>query len=279
MSYITTNSKIHFSLKNPSKDDININDIAHALSYLCRANGHLNSFYSVAQHSINCYFEAVATGYSKDVQLACLLHDASEAYLSDLTRPVKKLIPQYQAIEDKIQKLIYETFNVSDDSLYFVKGIDDALLFFEFKYLLEEKVLNEEPELLSHPDFSQRDFQSVKKEFVRIFTQLTTTNTQTFKSVGIDGCKNGWMVAIFDGKSLLIERYDTIDDVLAAHKTADMYLIDIPIGLADSREEAEYRPDRAARKILKRKASSIFPAPFRSVSRARSIAQAVGDQP
>lgn len=74
----------------PSPEDIHIEDIAHALSMMTRANGHFKTFYSVAQHSINCANEAAARGCSKRIQLACLLHDASEAYLSDITRPVKK---------------------------------------------------------------------------------------------------------------------------------------------------------------------------------------------
>ncbi|SHK15353.1 DUF429 domain-containing protein [Desulforamulus aeronauticus] len=71
-----------------------------------------------------------------------------------------------------------------------------------------------------------------------------------------------------------IERYNRIADVLDAHKTADKFIIDIPIGLADSREEAAHRPENTARKILKGKSSSIFPVPFRSVARAKTVADA-----
>lgn len=111
MSYIMTDSKIHFTPHNPNKDDININDIAHALAHMCRANGHFNSFYSVTQHSINCSLEARAKGYPKDVQLACLLHDASEAYMSDITRPVKKLVTQYLDIVEYICPSCKEVFH------------------------------------------------------------------------------------------------------------------------------------------------------------------------
>ena len=69
-----------FDPLHPNTDLIDIEDIAHALSMLCRANGHFKSFYSVGQHCINCAKEAKARGYSSFVQLACLLHDASEAY-------------------------------------------------------------------------------------------------------------------------------------------------------------------------------------------------------
>ena len=84
---------------NPRKEDFRISDIAHALSLMTRANGHFLHFYSVAQHCLNCSYEAEARGYSRRMQLALLLHDASEAYLSDVTRPVKAGMPRYREIE------------------------------------------------------------------------------------------------------------------------------------------------------------------------------------
>lgn len=87
--YITTYSKIHFTPLAPKKSQILIEDIVHAQSLMTRANGHFPEFYSVAQHSIACGREAIARGYSGRLVLACLIHDGSEAYLSDITRPVK----------------------------------------------------------------------------------------------------------------------------------------------------------------------------------------------
>ena len=72
------------------EEDIYLEDIAHALSLLCRGNGHIKYFYSVAQHSLNCAKEAQSRGYSKYVVLSCLFHDASETYMSDLITPIKK---------------------------------------------------------------------------------------------------------------------------------------------------------------------------------------------
>ena len=90
MSYILTYKKKEFYPLSPKTEDIDIEDIAHALSLLCRANGHFKHFYSVGLHSLNCAYEAMARGYSENVVLGCLLHDGSEAYLADITRPVKK---------------------------------------------------------------------------------------------------------------------------------------------------------------------------------------------
>ena len=93
---ITTYSKISFAPAAPKIEQIEILDIAHALSMLVRANGHFPKFYSVGQHCIHCCEEAYARGYDRRVQLACLLHDASEAYLADITRPFKGHLIKYQ---------------------------------------------------------------------------------------------------------------------------------------------------------------------------------------
>ena len=84
-----------------------IADIAHPLSFLTRANGHFAQFYSVGQHCIQCAKEASARGYNDRLALACLLHDASEAYLSDITRPVKKNLPGYRDVEKLSHLLLH----------------------------------------------------------------------------------------------------------------------------------------------------------------------------
>lgn len=112
--YILTYTKTRIYPLRPNADDIKIEDIAHSLSLLTRANDHFKHFYSVAQHAINCYKEAKARGYSERVQLGCLLHDASESYISDLTRPVKGHLSEYLTIEERLQSLIYEKYGLSD---------------------------------------------------------------------------------------------------------------------------------------------------------------------
>ena len=77
--YIRTYTGRKFYPMDPQPDAIDIKDIAHALSLVCRGNGHVNRFFSVAQHCINCAMEAEARGCSQRVILACLIHDASEA--------------------------------------------------------------------------------------------------------------------------------------------------------------------------------------------------------
>ena len=71
--FIITYKKLKFLPLAAQEEDIDINDIAHDLSLMCRANGHIKHFYSVAQHSINCTNEAYSRGLTKEAQLACLL--------------------------------------------------------------------------------------------------------------------------------------------------------------------------------------------------------------
>ena len=111
---MTTFTGRHFDPMQIRTEDICIEDIAHALSLMCRGGGHLKYFYSVAQHSLNCSAEAKARGWSGKLQLACLLHDASEAYISDIIRPVKANLTGYLEIESRIMEKILEKFNLSD---------------------------------------------------------------------------------------------------------------------------------------------------------------------
>lgn len=174
--YINTYSKVRFYPLEPRIEDVHIADIAHALSYMTRANGHLSHFFSVAQHSINCMLEARARGWSERVQLACLLHDASEAYLSDITRPVKHNLPDYLGIEQRLQDTIFARFGIGDLSVeerVYVNDIDDAMLYYEFAVIEDVILFDIQPTLYDKPDFSERPFLAVKEEFLEYFGWLT----------------------------------------------------------------------------------------------------------
>lgn len=92
--------------------------------------------------------------------------------------------------------------------------------------------------------------------------------------VGIDGCKGGWLAAVLSNEGLTLQWLDQVDAVMASYETADKHLIDIPIGLPENPREAAFRPDRAARALLKGKSSSVFPAPYRPVAQANSTDEA-----
>ena len=180
MDYITTYSGEDFSPLEPDKNQIHIEDIAHALSLMCRANGHFRSFYSIAQHCINCAIEAKARGFAEKVQKACLLHDASEAYLSDITRPVKKHLSIYREIEMKLQDMIYEKFlpsSLSEIERNQVTQIDNDMLIYEFNALMNKEIFEEIPKMNSNPKLKLCSFIEVEKEFLDIyFGNITTSN-------------------------------------------------------------------------------------------------------
>ena len=115
-------------------EDINIQDIAHSLALQCRFNGHSKMFYSVAEHCCR-----VSDICRDDLKGAGLLHDASEAYLSDIPSPIKDLLPEYKKAEQRIEKLIEYRFGIreckNEDKLH-VKECDLILLATEARDLM-----------------------------------------------------------------------------------------------------------------------------------------------
>ena len=173
--YITTFTGKHFTPLEPLEKDIDIRDIAHALSMIIRAGGHYKEFYSVAQHSLHCAYEAMERRANPRLVLMCLLHDAAEAYIADVTRPVKKNMPEYAAAEQRILNTVYKKFlgSVPDErEAEFIKTIDDALIYHEFLHLMNEKLFDEAPYLNSEPDFSFVPFENIEEEFLNIFEAL-----------------------------------------------------------------------------------------------------------
>ena len=93
-------------------DDIDLVDIAHSLSRQCRYNGHSRVFYSVAEHSTLLARHAMQRKLPLHIAKIMLLHDASEAYISDICRPLKKQLPQIKPIEQIADKLVCEKFGL-----------------------------------------------------------------------------------------------------------------------------------------------------------------------
>ena len=173
--YITTYSKIHLTPLEPKMEQIRIEDIAHAQSLMTRANGHFPEFYSVAQHSIACAKEAMAREYEDKTVLACLIHDASEAYLSDITRPVKTVLEEYRRIEKVMQDIVFKRFLgsvPSDDEMVKIKDVDDTCLYYEFLHYMGEELSENAPEKKSEMQFAFLPFKEVENEFLKIFYSI-----------------------------------------------------------------------------------------------------------
>ncbi len=115
----------------PKIKDICIEDIAHGLSMICRFNGQCNRFYSVAEHSllVSHYVNPVYAFHG-------LMHDAAEAYISDMAKPVKDKMMAYKAIENKLQSAINERFGIYNFDTWMVKEVDQRILVDEMNVLM-----------------------------------------------------------------------------------------------------------------------------------------------
>ena len=173
--FITTYTGKHFKPTDPNPELIDIPDIAHALSLICRGNGHVKTFWSVGQHCICCAKEAAARGLSDRMVLACLLHDGSEAYLADITRPVKKNMTMYLQIEEQLQHMIYTKFLgyvPEGEEAELITNIDDSCLYYEFLHFMDEKMYSVEPVMVSTPSYEFQPMADVEKEFLSLFEEL-----------------------------------------------------------------------------------------------------------
>jgi hypothetical protein len=131
MSWIQTYTGKQFYPLTPSLEAIDVRDIAHSLSLQCRYNGHCRVFYSVADHSLR-----VSRIVPPEHALWGLLHDAAEAYLTDLPRPVKHAVDGYDRLEDSLLRVIAQRFDLGWPMPEAVRHADDVLLATEMRDLL-----------------------------------------------------------------------------------------------------------------------------------------------
>lgn len=162
--WIQTRSGVKFHILDPRPEDFRIEDIAHALSHACRFGGHVCRFYCVAEHSVRmARFIAKTMGYRPewpefratlgpsnrilrpgDYVYAALMHDASEAYLGDLPRPIKHL-PEfafYREHEDRLMRHIASRFRFEYPVPPIIKAADDAHMASEARDLMSPVTKN-----------------------------------------------------------------------------------------------------------------------------------------
>lgn len=130
-TYISTFKGNRFFPAEPRIDGIDIEDIAHGLAYQCRFNGQTSAFYSVAQHSL-----MVAELVPPALHRAALLHDAAEAYLGDMVKPLKALVPDFSRIEAGVTELIAHAFGVDFSDYHTIKHADLVALATEKRDLM-----------------------------------------------------------------------------------------------------------------------------------------------
>ncbi len=157
---IRTNSGKWVDVFMPTMDMIDIDDIAHGLSLLCRWGGQCPRFYSVAEHSLACMQKT--NGGLKN-KLASLMHDASEAYLVDLPRPIKRNISEYKGLEDNLLKVIFDKYEIPFPLSEEVKKIDDEMLEYEWRNFM----IRDTKEIMGYPPIQ------IKQHFLEAFKLLT----------------------------------------------------------------------------------------------------------
>jgi hypothetical protein len=135
---IRLRSGVYFDLVDPT-GPIDVADIAGALAKLCRFGGQCQRFYSVAEHSVLCAWQAYTDKQPLDVCRAVLFHDATEAFCGDVVRPLKVLLSEYKTIEKRVEVAISKALNIDfDTNSGVIREIDNAMLFAERGQLFED---------------------------------------------------------------------------------------------------------------------------------------------
>ena len=160
LNCIRTVTGKYVNVFDPDPETICIEDIAHSLSMQCRFGGHLPDFYSVAQHSMNCAYLIV----DDNQKLSALMHDASEAYLIDVPRPVKLGLYNYKGIENRLMEVIAEKFGFHYPLSQEIKSVDERMLQAEWHHLM----LGNDPW-----ELPVKDQIETKKRFIKDFELYT----------------------------------------------------------------------------------------------------------
>lgn len=171
MSTIIVNSGATIDLANIRPSDICAFEIAHALSHICRFTGHTDQFYSVAQHSV-----LVSKLVPKQFALHALLHDAAEAYLGDVSAPLKALLPQYKVLEAQVWESVVAHFGlkITEQSCEAVNDADRLVLYWELADLFSNYTMRPKaPASRAPKPIKPQSPKTARRAFLLRFLELT----------------------------------------------------------------------------------------------------------
>lgn len=160
---IRTFTGLQIDVFNPKPEMICIEDIAHGLSNTPRWGGQIKDFYPTAQHCVHVASLAI----ERKAKLEALMHDAAEAYLHDMPKPIKRRLPDYQELENNLTKAIFEKFNIPYPMSNEIKMLDKEVLELEFSVFFKNQKVG--------PDYLRFMLPSMaKNNFLSLFNALTT---------------------------------------------------------------------------------------------------------
>ena len=160
-----------FDLLDPHNSDFDIGDIAHGLAHVCRYVGQCRTFYSVAEHSI------LVSETVEEFAYEALLHDAAEAFIGDITRPLKQLLPDYKAIETDIETAIGARFRLRSGAKSIIKHADLRVLAAEQRQVMAQGCADWADDVgIDSAEITVRGLlpAEAKADFLRRFEQLRT---------------------------------------------------------------------------------------------------------
>lgn len=168
-NHIITSSKELISLLGPNPVQIHIEDIARGLAYKPHFNGQTPKFFSIAEHSILVY-KLLPRGLRKvrQVALAALLHDASEAYIGDCPQPLKEILPEFVRFEDRLQNAINKRFNIDPHLIRLIKPLDNKAQVIEYQAFYDN---------VPHPEIKYLEPDDALYQYLSVYRHVMSLQT------------------------------------------------------------------------------------------------------